>query len=307
MDAEDKASKKLRKLYESHEQLFMNGERLFAATDFLFLTNLRLFQLNMFSKIKSEIQLECIERFSTSRKKMAQAGPLIVHTNDGQEHRFGNLLDSEWQRFKEAFEILKSNGNDSRNNTFFVDDNSNTSPREIGYTSTRTEDLGVSILDLPFGSYKVEIFKNGYIRVSSAYGFKKNRIEKLIDIDCESQLTKKTGLGRALGASVTLGMNMAAPSQRGNLILTITTDADIHVLTHNVPFDHDIENMHKIVSTGKAIIKSRQINSSELVHSATQGKGDLIEKIKELVILRDTGAISDDEFTVMKHKLISEI
>jgi hypothetical protein len=284
----------------------MNGERLFAATDFLFLTNLRLFQLNMFSKIKSEIQLEYIERFSTSRKKLAQAGPLIVHTNDGQEHRLGILLDSEWQRFNETFELLKSNDNDFPNNTIFVDDNSNTSLRELGYTSSRTEDLGLSILDLPFGSYSVEIFKNGFVRVYSAYGFKKTRIEKLIDIDCESQLTKKTGLGRALGASVTLGMNMAAPGQRGNLILTITTDADIHVLTHNVPFDHDIENMHKIVSTGKAIIKSRDVQSSGLLHSNTKINGDLVEKIKELVILRETGAISDDEFTLMKQKLIAE-
>lgn len=304
MSIEEKSIKKLRNLYDLHAGLFVEGERLMAATDFLFLTNMRIFQINMLSRIKVEFRIEEIESLSTTRKTLAKAGPIIVNTKDGGEHKLTNLLDSEWRRFSDAFDLLTSKHVGDLESSIPTLNQSEKPRTNSGYAPDNI-DTGESVLSLLFGSHNVELFKNGFVKVSSVYGLRNRGIERIIDIQGESQLTKKTGLGRALAATVTLGANMASPSQRGNLIVTITTETDIHVLIHNVPFDHDIENMNKIVSTGKAVIRANSASSGIQTNANPILKGNIVEEVKELVLLRDSGVISDEEFVLLKRKLIS--
>jgi len=98
--------------------------------------------------------------------------------------------------------------------------------------SKEAEDIqkyGTVSASAPFGTRWITIYSNGYVKVSSGLGLLKGEIEKLLGIFGESDITKKSGLGRAAGAVFTLGANITlSPNQRGNLYLTIATERETH-------------------------------------------------------------------------------
>jgi hypothetical protein len=85
-------------------------EEIYATSNMVALTNRRILQLTLSGKVKSEIPLEEIMNFSTTRKKFAKAGPLFVETKDGKSQNYGILFDGEYQEFQKVLAIIKSGG-----------------------------------------------------------------------------------------------------------------------------------------------------------------------------------------------------
>ncbi len=158
----------------------------------------------------------------------------------------------------------------------------------------------------PFGTKWITIYSKGYVKVSSGMGVFKGQVERLIDIFGETDLTKKTGLGRAVGAVVTMGANIAlSPNQRGNIYLTIATDRSTHSLFWERPDASSIKTMNKIVSAGKAAIARANIGSQTPAIDATaQTSSDLPTQLANLAALKEQGILSQEEFEKAKAKLL---
>lgn len=155
-----------------------------------------------------------------------------------------------------------------------------------------------------FGTKWVTVYSKGYVKVSSGMGLIKGDVEKLVDIFGETDITKKSGLGRAAGAVFTMGANITlSPNQRGNLYLTITTEKNTHSLMWDRPDASSIKRLNKIVSAGKGAIARGSSPASE-VSQTYSSPSDLATQISNLNQLRESGVISDDEFQKAKTKLI---
>jgi hypothetical protein len=166
------------------------------------------------------------------------------------------------------------------------------------------EKWGEVAVSAPFGTRWVTIYSKGYIKVSSGLGLMKGDVEKLLDIFGESDITKKSGLGRAAGAVFTMGANITlSPNQRGNLYLTIATEKNTHSLMWDRPDATSIKNMNKLVSAGKAAIARGRVPSGVEASSPTQSR-DLSDQLAQLAKLHATGVLSDDEFSAAKAKLL---
>ena len=79
--------------------------------------------------------------------------------------------------------------------------------------------------------------------------------EKLISIELDtSNVTKKTGIGRGIAAVITVGASLNAPSNRGDIYLTIVTEKEIYSLHQTFPEEREIRELKKFVATAKALI-----------------------------------------------------
>lgn len=165
------------------------------------------------------------------------------------------------------------------------------------------EEAGEVVASEAFGTNWVTIYREGYVKVSKGLGVIKGLPEKIVDIWGETDVTKKTGLGRAVGAVVTSGVNLLlASNQRGNIYLTITTEKQVHSLVRENPKTNDINSMHKLVAAGKSVLK--QQSSDEQRAEAEDSRRDLPAQLKELSKLAEDGVISKEEFEAAKAKLL---
>jgi hypothetical protein len=79
--------------------------------------------------------------------------------------------------------------------------------------------------------------------------------EKLISIELDTNnVTKKTGIGRGIAAVITVGASLNAPSNRGDIYLTIVTEKEIYSLHQTFPEEREIRELKKFVATAKALI-----------------------------------------------------
>lgn len=79
--------------------------------------------------------------------------------------------------------------------------------------------------------------------------------EKLISIDLDTQnVTKKTGVGRGVAAALTFGASLNAPSNRGDIYLTIVTEKDTYSLHQTFPEESEIRKLKKFVATANSLI-----------------------------------------------------
>jgi hypothetical protein len=85
-------------------------EEIYATSTFVAITSRRILQLTLVGKVKREVPLEEIMNFSTTRKKFAKAGPLLVATKNGKSQSFGTLSDGEYQQFQRVLAIIQSGG-----------------------------------------------------------------------------------------------------------------------------------------------------------------------------------------------------
>jgi hypothetical protein len=85
-------------------------EKIYTTSNMVAITNRRIFQLTLVGKIKREIPLEEIMNFSTTRKKFAKAGPLLIETKNGKSENFGILFDGEYREFQQVLAIIQSGG-----------------------------------------------------------------------------------------------------------------------------------------------------------------------------------------------------
>ena len=154
------------------------------------------------------------------------------------------------------------------------------------------DECGERIEAVPFNLRKITLFRNGYITISilgsvgnrvggflkgiEKIGNTKNKEEqdrffaeakanfknptdkvpeKLISIELDtSNVTKKTGIGRGIAAVITVGASLNAPSNRGDIYLTIVTEKEIYSLHQTFPEEREIRELKKFVATAHALI-----------------------------------------------------
>jgi hypothetical protein len=101
-----------------------------------------------------------------------------------------------------------------------------------------------------YGFRKIAIYANGYIQING------KTAEKLLAIRGNTDsVVSKSGLGRAVGALFTLGLNLWTPNLRGRMILSIFTDQDTYI--YNDPAEpHFLAVMQELVTVGTSVINT---------------------------------------------------
>ena len=319
---DSKFKKNIERAISAYPKIFLPHEKVLAFAHPIVITESRLLQLGITGKIILEIRLEDVKEFSTSRKTMAKTGPLFVETNDGKKQKLGLVFDGQYQEFQRVLQMIQAGEIpeyievptvkesveapsvkvESVVPTTQVDTEE---PMEQRVVREAPPHYGTVVANESFGLYKVRIFSDGYIQISKGLGLFEGSIEKLLEIEGESQITKKSALGRGLAGVVTLGKNQLAPNQRGNLIMTITTDKVVHVLIEDLPKKQWIVSMNKLVAVGKSVIKKDKSSEATVTSKDSAQSQSLAQQIRELSELKDAGVISEKEFESAKQKLLS--
>ena len=165
-------------------------------------------------------------------------------------------------------------------------------------------DPGKVLVSEFFDTKKIEIYANGYVKVSSLLGIiNKGTIEKLIAVDGSSEVSKKSGLGRAAGAIFTGGLNLAVSNLRGNAFLNIITENQTHSIMVEAPTPSDLKALSVLVATGKSLAQRAASNNSASIPTAPAAK-DLATQLLELDGLHKAGVLSDEEYAKAKNKLL---
>jgi hypothetical protein len=283
---------------------------------FILLTNERFIQLSALGKVKKSLLLQEVERLSTTRQPLAKAGPLIAHTSSGSKVNFGILADADWKNFQEVFAVARlapvraKKKPAEKDKTKEKTKEKNAKSQAPKVNPKRMEELeivkkyGSVTAEGIFSIHKVTIYSMGYVKVGGIFGG--GSIQKLLDIFGESDITKKTGLGRTATAILTGGINLALlPNQRGNVYLSVSTPSKTHSLMKELPTEHDLRLMNKLVSAGKAAISRRDTGASEV--KAPAGKSTAVgvdQSLENLVKLHKDGLLDDAEYKAAKAKLL---
>lgn len=175
------------------------------------------------------------------------------------------------------------------------------------HSSPLFERCGRMVADGVVAGRRVKIYEKGYVQVGM---FKLGEPEKLLGITAQDTSQQKTALGRAVGATVTMGANLIlSPNKRGSLYLIIVTDKKTHNLTLSPPTNSDLKAMHKLEAAGRAVLatlEAQQKADLPTSPSAQQGASpSLADQLTQLTELHNSGALNDDEFAAAKSQLLS--
>lgn len=177
------------------------------------------------------------------------------------------------------------------------------------------EKYGRLISDEIFFAKRIRLYSRGFIRVGSTSNAP---YEKLLGISGSVDATKKTALGRSLAFGATMGFSylLNPNDKRGDVYLTIVTDKKTHALHQSPPSAKAIQAMHQLVTAGEAILKSQvfstriqPMDSRPLTDGISANTGgsveDLLSRLQQLGDLHASGVVSDDEFSLLKEKIMS--
>lgn len=159
----------------------------------------------------------------------------------------------------------------------------------------QVERYGREMLSEFLGFGIIQLYEKGFVRFSGG------DFEKLLSVDLMAEnLTKKSGFGRGVGAVFTLGMSLATPNTRGDLILTIVTDKKARTF-EMLPDEKNLKTSQRVTQVAKTILKLNDVPEKGSSGSSASDLGDGLEK---LVKLHKSGALSDSEFAKAKKKLL---
>lgn len=145
----------------------------------------------------------------------------------------------------------------------------------------------------------VTIYEHGYIVVKAGFG--RAVYQKLVSFEVFSDnLTKKTGLGRAAGAVLTMGLNLVSPNTRGDLIVTIVTDKGVISRTL-LPDPRVIASVKRLESAAAAVLRAPE----KVTEVASVTSPDLAASLEKLLALKNSGALTELEFQKAKAQLLS--
>lgn len=149
----------------------------------------------------------------------------------------------------------------------------------------------------------IGIYANGYVGIGRNF-------EKLLGISGETQVLRKTGIGRSAATAATVlftpfpGFNLLSPGQRGRISLVIVTDRTTHLFSTEQVHESAVQNYEGLLSAGKAIIKVSQ-STTLMQNVPASSENDLGGQLKQISELHAQGILSDDEFAAAKAKLLS--
>lgn len=150
------------------------------------------------------------------------------------------------------------------------------------------------------GGKIVKFYDKGYVSVSAWGG---GEPEKLIDVTATADVSKKTGLGRAVVGVATVGLNIGATSNmRGDIYVSIVTEKTTHMIHVTPPSESSVKTARKIEATGKGLIT--KLSHSPASTSVAASSSDLTTQLTKLVELHAAGVLTDEEFANAKAKII---
>lgn len=159
----------------------------------------------------------------------------------------------------------------------------------------QVERYGREMLSEFLGFSIIQLYEKGFVRFSGG------DFEKLLSVDLMAEnLAKKSGFGRGVGAVFTLGMSLATPNTRGDLIVTIVTDKKARTF-EMLPDENNLKTSQRVTQIANTILKMNNVPEKESSGSSASDLGDGLEK---LVKLHKSGALSDAEFAKAKKKLL---
>ena len=176
-----------------------------------------------------------------------------------------------------------------------------------GLSQDELAEYGRLILEEICAGKTIRIYERGFVRVSGLLGKKTAPFERLSGISNEADVTKKSGLGRALAAGATLGANLVlSPNKRGDMYLAISTDRTTHMLHMSPPTEGDLKAMHKIVTAGQSVmaLSATHGDGPAMAQAGEQAAESLADELRKLAALRQEGLLSEEEFESAKKKLL---
>jgi hypothetical protein len=329
MDYETKLLKRTSKVAE----LLYEGEELksYALTD-IYLTNVRIMKLGISSsafstyKVTFSMPLAKIKTVSLVSKRMQWA--LAVETSAGKTEFLYGVTKKEWAHFEQ--ELKEAKKSPLVLEDFVEIDAEN--QREVSKQNKAVEKVanvavqeeknrefiakyGEIAVAATFGGCRVTIYRNGFIKSGNIIGMFAGQPEELLEISGDTDITKKSGAGRVLGAALTAGGSiLASANQRGNIYLSFVTSNQVVSLNSGSGDDWDIMNMRKLVAAGKAAISKRESlqnkdsastsNSNSNSNSDQGGAQGIEERLQKLADLREKGLLDEEEYKASKAKLL---
>ena len=174
--------------------------------------------------------------------------------------------------------------------------------------SEREAEYGHQTASHMFGTKWVHIYSKGYVQVRDAVALKSSApFERLLAIDSQADVTKKSGFGRGAAAVVTAGANLSSSNMRGDVYLTIGTDKTTHALRAK-PTTESVRAAKALEVAGKAAIaaaNTRTATSTATPPTAVQP--DAADQLKKLADLHAAGILTDDEFAAKKADLLDRM
>ena len=163
-----------------------------------------------------------------------------------------------------------------------------------------------------FGMHTVRIYDKGFVRVSGILFGSNTGFEQLISIEASSDVSKKSGAGRGAAALMTGGLSLASSNKRGDVYLTITTDATTHVLHEDPPTATNLKQVKRLEAAGLAVLRQTPSVTTDLSETPTatqaaSGAPTVSERLRELTLLRDEGLVSLEEYDQLRAKLLGTI
>jgi len=172
----------------------------------------------------------------------------------------------------------------------------------------REQEYGPQTASHMFGAKWVHIYAKGYVQVRDVVAPKGLvPIERLLAIDSQADVTKKSGFGRGAAAVVTLGTNLSSSNMRGDVYLIIGTDKTTHAL-RTTPTTESVKAAKALEVAGKAAITAANAQSPVTAspQNVTQ-EPDALDQLKKLAELHAAGILTDDEFAAKKADLLDRM
>ena len=152
-----------------------------------------------------------------------------------------------------------------------------------------------------FGGKTITIFSNGFVQVAGMIS--SPAPERLIQIEANIEVTKKTGIGRGVAAVATQGWSLLTPNKRGDIYLTILTDKQMHTLNSGTPTDAEIKAVHALELAGKAVLGGSG-GGPAAASSQSAGEKSIPDQIRDMKALLDEGLVSQEDFDQFKKQLL---
>lgn len=164
--------------------------------------------------------------------------------------------------------------------------------------------LGKCALDTRFNLKRIRIYQGGYVQIGN------QSPERLLGISGQADISSKTGLGRTAGSigfmAITLlpPINLLGPSVRGDLMLTIVTDKETHVIHTRTPMSEDLKALRALDATGNSILGVLNSAAETTTYSRSSVSSDVSDQLIKLGELKANGIVTDEEFAAAKAKLL---
>mgnify|MGYP000452762998 CR=1 FL=1 len=147
-----------------------------------------------------------------------------------------------------------------------------------------------------FDGQTIRLYSGGYISIGGI--FKEPQPEKLIAINFDVSTSKKTGLGRFVGAALTDGSSLLGTGNiRGDVYIAIQTEESNSVVHSSSPTTDDVAEIRRLELLTQQILISKSV-----INPTTERT--IAEEVEKLGILRDRELLTEEEFVEAKAKLL---